>query len=89
VVKARARGDNWLADAVYSGVPASWLGKSQEIEIGPMSGASNVLHFLQSRGMAHDTGIISMVLAHAKKSQRLLSEEEVATMVNRAQEPAP
>ena len=89
VVKARARGDDWLADAVYSGVPASWLGKSQEIEIGPMSGTANVLHFLQSRGMAHDPEIIRTVLAHAKDSQRLLSEDEVAAIVSRAQEKTP
>jgi 2-isopropylmalate synthase len=83
VVKARARGDVGLADAVYSGVPASWLGREQEIEIGPMSGASNVTHFLEVRGLPHDPEMVQTVLARAKKSQRLLTEEDVAAIVQR------
>lgn len=42
VVKAQKKGHNWLADRVYSGVPAAWIGRTQQIEIGPMSGNSNV-----------------------------------------------
>jgi 2-isopropylmalate synthase len=83
VVKARARGDVGLADAVYSGVPASWLGREQEIEIGPMSGSSNVTHFLEVRGLPHDPEMVQTVLARAKKSQRLLTEEDVAAIVQR------
>ena len=81
VVKARARGDVGLADAVYSGVPASWLGREQEIEIGPMSGASNVNYFLEVRGLPHDPEMVQAVLALAKKSQRLLSEADVIAIV--------
>jgi 2-isopropylmalate synthase len=83
VVKARARGDVGLADAVYSGVPASWLGREQEIEIGPMSGSSNVTHFLEVRGLPHDPEMVQTVLARAKESQRLLPEEDVAAIVQR------
>ena len=51
VIKARAKGDDWLADRIYSGVPAAMVGKRQEIEVGPMSGASNVEYWLRERGI--------------------------------------
>ena len=88
VVKARARGNVGLADAVYSGVPASWLGREQEIEIGPMSGTSNVVHFLEVRGLPHHPGMVQAVLARAKQSQRLLTEQEVAAIVRQSGETA-
>jgi 2-isopropylmalate synthase len=88
VVKARARGDVGLADAVYSGVPASWLGREQEIEIGPMSGTSNVVHFLEVRGLPHDPDMVQAVLAKAKQSKRLLTEEQVAAIVRQSEDAA-
>ena len=71
----------WLADLVYSGVPASWIGRQQEIEIGHMSGGSNVVFYLESRGLGHSPEIVEAVLAEAKKSQRLLREDEVVEIV--------
>ena len=50
IIKARARGEDWLADRVYSSVPASMIGCRQVIEVGPMSGESNVVYWLQERG---------------------------------------
>jgi 2-isopropylmalate synthase len=85
VVKAERRGDAWLADRVYSGVPASWIGRSQEIEIGHMSGGSNVLYYLKTRGLPHGPQVIEAVLAVAKRSQRLLTEEEVLEAVRTIQ----
>ena len=38
VVKAWRKGDRALMDAVYSAVPASLVGREQEIDVGPMSG---------------------------------------------------
>ena len=47
IIKAMKKGDAWLADRVYSGVPAADFGRRQVIAIGPMSGKSNVLHWLE------------------------------------------
>ena len=81
VIKAQRKGADWLADRVYSGVPASWVGRAQEIEIGHMSGSSNVLHYLRSRGMPTDQPVLDAVMAAAKRSERLLSEEEILEAV--------
>jgi len=77
VIKAERKGHGWLADRIYSGVPASWIGRSQVIEIGPMSGASNVVHYLKSHGLPAGPEVVEAVLALAKRSDRLLTEEEV------------
>jgi len=83
VVKAQRKGDAWLADRVYSGVPASWIGRAQKIEIGHMSGASNVVFWLQSRGLPHGQDVVDAVMAVAKGSQRLLTDEEILDAVRR------
>ena len=85
VIKAQRKGADWLADRVYSGVPASWVGRTQEIEIGHMSGSSNVLHYLRSRGMPTDQPVLDAVMAAAKRSERLLSEEEILEAVRSVQ----
>jgi 2-isopropylmalate synthase len=77
VAKALARGDQWLADHVYSSVPAEWFGLRQSIEIGPMSGASNVVHYLKSRGVAAEPATVERVLSAAKSSDRVLREDEI------------
>jgi isopropylmalate/homocitrate/citramalate synthase len=83
VVKAQKKGDDWLADRVYSGVPAGWIGRVQEIEIGPMSGNSNVQHYLAARGIAGPPELVRAILEEAKKSPRLLNEQEVLEIVRR------
>jgi 2-isopropylmalate synthase len=77
VIKAQRKGQAWLADRVYSGVPASWVGRAQEIEVGHMSGASNVQYFLSSRDLPTTPEAVEAVLALAKKSERLLTEQEI------------
>ncbi|MGZ5443635.1 MAG: LeuA family protein [Thermoanaerobaculia bacterium] len=77
VVKALKRGQDMLANLVYSGVPAHWVGRKQEIEIGPMSGNSNVVYYLNARGLPVTAEIIAAVLAEAKRSDRVLTEAEV------------
>ncbi|MCL7977303.1 MAG: LeuA family protein [marine benthic group bacterium] len=81
VIKAKKKGADWLADRIYSGVPASWIGREQEIVIGHMSGASNVVYWLQSRGLPSELEIVQAVLARAKKAEELLTEEEVMEVV--------
>ena len=83
VIKAKRKGEAWLADRVYSGVPASWVGREQEIEIGHMSGGSNVLYFLAARGLPSTPDVVAAVLARAKESERLLTEVEVREVVQR------
>jgi 2-isopropylmalate synthase len=84
VVKAQRKGADWLADRVYSGVPASWVGRGQEIEVGHMSGSSNVLHYLRSRGLPTDQVVVDAVMAVAKRSERLLTEQEIMDIVQAA-----
>jgi 2-isopropylmalate synthase len=81
VVKAQKKGHNWLADRVYSGVPAAWIGRTQQIEIGPMSGNSNVHHYLAARGIANSPELVRAILDEAKKCPRLLNEQEVLRIV--------
>lgn len=80
VIKAQRKGQEWLADRVYSGVPAGLVGRAQEIEIGHMSGASNVHYFLSSRGLDDSDEVCDAILSAAKKSQRLLTEAEVLAL---------
>ncbi|MFC1661162.1 LeuA family protein [Gemmatimonadota bacterium] len=77
VIKAQCKGDSWLADRVYSGVPAGMIGRAQEIEVGHLSGASNVHFFLTNRGLSDTESVCEAILDAAKKSERLLTEEEV------------
>jgi 2-isopropylmalate synthase len=77
VIKAKKKGHAWLADRVYSGVPAGMIGRAQEIEVGPMSGASNVVYYLTSRGLPNTPEVVQAVLSVAKQSNRILSEAEI------------
>lgn len=84
VIKAKRKGQSWLADRVYSGVPASWVGREQEIEVGHMSGASNVVYYLNAHNLPDSPEVVQAVLSAAKKSERLLTEEEILEAVESA-----
>ena len=77
IIKARAKGDDALADLVYSGVPASLVGRRQEIEVGPMSGESNVVFWLERRGIPPERELVAAIFRAAKESDRVLAETEV------------
>lgn len=83
IIKAQKKGDRWLTDYVYSGVPASLIGRTQEIEIGPMSGSSNVIFYLSQRGIEASHELIHAVLLAAKESNRILQEPEILAIVRR------
>jgi 2-isopropylmalate synthase len=83
VVKAMAKGDTWLADRIYSGVPAGMIGRSQEINIGFMSGASNVNYWLAQRKIAVDETLVAEILKAAKSQDHIMTEEEVLGVVKR------
>ena len=77
VIKAFKKNDTALVDAVYSGIPASMVGRTQEIEIGPMSGKSNIVYWLESRGLEAAEERVDRIFEKAKKSPTVLTEEEV------------
>ncbi len=77
VIKAFRKNDTWLANRVYSGVPADLVGLKQSIKVGPMSGKSNVSWVLEKHGMNATEECIQRVLDLAKTTPRLLSDEEV------------
>lgn len=77
IIKARAKGDDWLADLVYSGVPAADFGLRQRIEIGPMSGESNVVYWLRERGIEAERPLVDAIFRLAKESPGILTDDEV------------
>jgi 2-isopropylmalate synthase len=77
VIKAFRKNDMALVDAVYSGVPASMVGREQEIEVGPMSGKSNVTFWLERRGLPASDEVVDRIFAKAKASSCVLTEEEI------------
>jgi 2-isopropylmalate synthase len=88
IVKALRKGDQELADAVYSGVPARLFGLEQIVEIGPMSGKSNVLHWLSRHGMPASEDLVNRIFEAAKQSPRVLTEEELLTIASANKTPA-
>ena len=83
VIKAWKKGDRDLMDAVYSAVPASLVGRRQQIEVGPMSGKSNVVFWLEQHGIPCTDPIVDRVFARAKSSTTVLTEEEILAEVYR------
>ena len=79
IVKARQKGDDALADLVYSGVPAAMFGRRQRIDISHMSGMSNVKCWLEEHGFdAGDEGLAKHLFEYAKRTDHTLSAEEAA-----------
>ncbi len=77
IIKAKRKGDDYLADRIYSGVPAGMVGTSQRIEVGFMSGMSNVVHWLHEHGIEPKENLAEAILRAAKESNRVLTEEEL------------
>lgn len=85
VIKAIRKNDVELANAVYSGVPAHVFGLEQVIDIGPMSGKSNVLFWLERRGISANDGVVERIYQRAKASDHTLTEAEILECVQAAQ----
>ena len=81
VIKAFKKKDAVLADAVYSGVPASLVGREQGIEIGPMSGKSNVIYWLEKRGLEATDERVDRIFARAKGARSVLTEVEIRQLL--------
>jgi len=84
VIKAYKKNDTELADAVYSGVPAQLFGLEQIIDVGPMSGKSNVLFWLERHGIPADDAAVERIYKRAKASDHTLSEAEIMACVETA-----
>ncbi|HKQ96495.1 MAG TPA: LeuA family protein [Candidatus Polarisedimenticolia bacterium] len=82
VIKALRKQDVWLADRVYSGVPASEVGRRQSIVIGPLSGKSNVVFWLEQRGVEPKDELVTRIYDAAKKSDRVLADHEIETLIS-------
>lgn len=81
IIKAQKKGHDWLADRVYSGVPAGMFGRHQEIVISHMSGESNVIFYLRSRGIEPEEGRVKRILGAAKATNHTLSDDEVDALL--------
>lgn len=81
VIKAYKKKDIELANAVYSGVPSHVFGMEQVIDVGPMSGKSNVIFWLESRGLDSSDDIVEKIYQRAKTSDHTLSEAEILECV--------
>ncbi|HUP49329.1 MAG TPA: LeuA family protein [Thermoanaerobaculia bacterium] len=86
IIKARRKGSEWLADRVYSGVPAGMFGLQQVIEVGPMSGLSNVIYWLSANGYPQEESLAKEMFELAKSTNRVLSDEELHSCASRWQE---
>ena len=82
VIKAFRKGETELANTVYSGVPSHLFGLEQIIDIGPMSGRSNVIFWLEKRGIQPTEDRVTAIYEKAKKSDRLLTTEEVLKAID-------
>lgn len=80
IIKALNKHDRHLADAVYSGVPAHLVGLEQIVEIGPMSGKSNVLYWLARHKIPATDELVNRIFDAAKQSSRMLTEEELRSL---------
>ena len=83
VVKAFRKNDRPLADTVYSAIPASLVGREQVIDVGPMSGKSNIVYWLEKRGLPAPDETVERIFARAKASASVLTEDEILAELRR------
>jgi isopropylmalate/homocitrate/citramalate synthase len=81
VLKAERKRDRSLVDAVYAAVPASLVGRTQEIDIGPLSGRANVVFWLDRHKLPMSDALIDRILAAAKASPRVLTAEQIRALL--------
>jgi 2-isopropylmalate synthase len=86
IIKARKKGSDWLADRVYSGVPAGMFGLHQIIEVGPMCGLSNVIYWLDVHGYPQEETLAKEIFQLAKSTNRILTDQELHDAAKRWQQ---
>jgi len=77
VIKAVKKNDVELANTVYSGVPSHFFGLEQIIDIGPMSGKSNVIFWMERHGLQAAEDLVERIYKRAKSSDHTLTEAEI------------
>ena len=77
IIKAEKKGEAWLADRIYSGVPAGMVGLQQRIEVGFMSGVSNVVYWLKQHGIEPSDRLVEEIFRAAKERNRILTDDEL------------
>ena len=82
IIKARQYQDNNLQDIIYASIPASWLGKEQIIELGPMSGRSNVKYFLAKENITESDALIDALLHYAKSSDKIIPKKDLLNFID-------
>jgi 2-isopropylmalate synthase len=82
IIKAYKKDDIELANSIYSGVPSHLFGLDQIIEIGPLSGRSNVIHWLKERGIPPSDELIVRIFEVAKQSERVLTDQDIQAIVD-------
>jgi 2-isopropylmalate synthase len=82
LIKALRKGDAALANRVYSGVPAEYFGREQVIEVGPMSGQSNVVFWLEQRGIAAEPDLVDRIFTACKDATCVMDEDEILEVVH-------
>jgi 2-isopropylmalate synthase len=86
IIKAKKKGSEWLADRVYSGVPAGMFGLQQIIEVGPMCGLSNVIYWLAAHNYPQEEELAQEIFKLAKSTNRVLTDDEIHSRVARWQD---
>lgn len=77
IIKAYRKGDASLANSVYSGVPSNLFGLEQVIEVGPLSGRSNVIYWLEKHNIAPTEELVTRIFDAAKRAEHVMSDEEI------------
>ncbi|HZP33067.1 MAG TPA: LeuA family protein [Candidatus Acidoferrales bacterium] len=80
IIKAFRKSDTMLANTVYSGVPSHLFGLEQIIEIGPLSGRSNVQYWLEQHDIPVTEELVLRIFDTAKKASRVLTDEEILAL---------
>jgi 2-isopropylmalate synthase len=82
IMKAHEKGNTSVKDAIYSSVPASLLGRGQEVLIDASSGANNVKYWLTINGYRKDNAdAIKKVLIMAKAGHGPLSDDQIRRII--------
>lgn len=81
VIKALRKGNEWLANRVYSSVPAEQFGRVQCIEIGPMSGQSNVIYWLEVNGFEPTADLVEAIFSSCKQADCVLTSDQIRVII--------
>ena len=88
IIKAYKKNDVLLANSVYSGVPSHYFGLEQVIEVGPLSGRSNVIYWLEKHGITLSDELVDRIFNAAKRASCVLTEDELRALCNGPAAPA-